>query len=251
MMLAARAGARIPHNLYPRTDPYIDYTILLLRGQGTNGASVLTDSSNPQSPYIGNWNPPDFSVGVTTANDQFLPGFGPTALKFSGAGAGIGYTSLSAQAYLGNSITSGFANTKIWTMEAWVRPATVDAMGIFSYRPPAAIGWAFTTTGFRASIGSTWSDTWISVAAPSAGVWTHRALVRNGSTWYYWSNGVLLASLSNNNTIDANVAEFLVGRSAGGAEWPFLGHMYARFTIDVARYTSPFTPPLNFPSVGP
>lgn len=230
----------------PPTDAFFDNTILLLRGQGEPGGSVITDQSNPVPPYLGNWNPPDGVVGVTTGDDYALAGFGTTSLKFSGAVAGLSWTSLAAQAYLGNSITSGVTNTKIWTMEAWVRKASASSMGIMSYRPPAAIGWAFTTGGWRASIGGAWSDTWISVAEPSVGVWSHRALVRNGANWYYWADGSLAGSFANNNNIDANAAEFLVGRSGGGGEQAFLGNMYVRFTIDVARYTAPFAPPLNF-----
>lgn len=252
MSLGVTAGARIPH-LLSNIDPYFDNTILLLRGQGDDGGSVITDSSNPLSPYQGNWNPPDSIAGVTTENDQSLPGFGETSLFFPASGQpDIRYSSLQARTYLGNVITAGNPGQTVWTMEAWVRQSSSGVMGILSYRPPVAIGWAFTTTGWRASIGSVWSDTWISVAAPSVDVWSHRAMVRNGNDWLYWAGGALVGSFTNSGDIDVNAAEVSVGHgSTSNTEQQFRGHMYLRFTGGVARYLSPFTPPRNFPAVGP
>lgn len=245
-MIAVRAGARIPH--LQSYDPYLDNTILLLRGQGVDGASIITDNSNPIAPYQGNWNPPDSITSVITSENQRLPGFGPSSLYFPSAGADVRYSSANALTWLGNAITASAYNSQVWTIEAWVRQAASGVMGIISYRPPVAIGWAFTTTGWRAHIGGVWSDTWISIAAPDVGVWSHRAMVRNGSSWLYWADGVLAGSFTNSGNITANAAQVSLGHgSTSTSEQQFLGNMYLRYTIGVARYLAPFTPPRNFP----
>lgn len=217
-------------------DPYYANTVLILRGQGTPGASVVTDSS----PLV--W-VPDSVTGVTTENSQALPGFGTTSLEFV-TPANVEYSSVAAKTLLGQAVAAG---SNIWTMEAWVRQASAVTMSIFSYRPPTTIGWAFTSTGLRANLGGVWSDTWIDVPPPDAAVWTHVALVRNGNDFYYWTGGALAQYLSNSGNITVNSSEFLVGAGPSG-EQPFQGNMYARFTPGIARYLAPFTPPDNFPS---
>lgn len=231
-------------------DPYIDSVVLLLRGQGADGGTTITDSSDPSSPLVGSFNPPDSVTGVTTSSAQFLECFGESSLLFAATGnPGLRYSSANALTYLGNIIAAGGYDT--WTIDAWVRQAASGVMALISYRPPVTLGWAFTTTGWRANIGSVWSDTWISVASPDAGVWTHVQMERDGSEWRYFTNGVLVGSFTNSGAITTNVAEVAVGHgSTSTTEQQFRGHMYLRFTVGVARSGGVnFAPPNNFPAV--
>ena len=213
-------------------------TILLLRGQGTNGGTTITDSS----PEV--W-VPDTVDGVITSTAQALPCFGNAALEFE-SGDNVRYSGLAARFGLGEAIGNG---NNVWTLEAWVRQESSGAMGILSYRPPAAIGWAFTTASFRCHIGGSWAEPLLSASAPSVGAWAHRAVQRNGSAFTYWSNGALADSVIESGNVSSNTAEVRVGcSSTDDAEQPFIGHMYLRFTLGVARYSSNFTPPNNFPA---
>lgn len=213
------------------SDPDYADTVIILRGQ------VAVDDDSPYA-----W-VPDAIVGVTADTGQALECFGDKALKFAAAGDNVRYDSADAKTFIGQSITGG---NDIWTMEAWVYQDTSVVMGLLSYRPPASVGWAFTSTGFRAYMG-TYSDTWLSVSAPAAGVWSHRALVRNGSSLVYYIDGVAAQSITNSDPITVNSASVHVGcSSTNTSEQPFTGWMYLRYTLGVARYTADFTPPNNF-----
>lgn len=218
------------------TDASYASTILLLRGQGTNGGTTITDSS----PEV--W-VPDTVDGVITSTAQALPCFGDAALEFE-SGDNVRYSGLAALSGLGEAIGAG---NNVWTLEAWVRQASSGVMGIMSYRPPAAIGWAFTTETFRVHIGGSWTDPLLSTTAPSAGVWSHRVVQRDGNDFSYGTDGVMVDTATNSGNVSFNVAEVRVGcSSTDDSEQPFSGHMYLRFTLGVARYGSTYTTPNNF-----
>ena len=89
-------------------DPYYESVVLLLRGQGTDGGTTITDSSDPNPPLIGNFNPPTSVTGVTTSDDQALECFGDTSLFFAASGSpGLRYASADALPYLGAIIAGG------------------------------------------------------------------------------------------------------------------------------------------------
>jgi hypothetical protein len=72
--------------------------------------------------------------------------------------------------------------------------------------------------------------------------WQHVALVRNGSSFVLYKDGISVASLTNSGSINQTTAAILVGGSAGNES--FQGYMdEVRITKGIARYTGNFTPP--------
>lgn len=140
--------------------------------------------------------------------------------------------------------------TQNWTFETWVYPTSLAAVrGLVSQWP------ALANAGFQISIqtsgfiqqsyriaGATVTSTG-TTAAVRVNMWNHIAVVRNGSTFTIYVNGVADATtLTNAGSIaDPNVP-VLVGLG-GDAANPMIGYMSdTALTIGSALYTAAFTP---------
>ena len=78
----------------------------------------------------------------------------------------------------------------------------------------------------------------------SANTWTHIAFVRNGSTWYWFINGVQSGTGSNSTNITFTSQPSYVGYGGEGYFDTFNGYIDdLRITNGYARYTANFTPP--------
>lgn len=233
--LATCLGARIPHLAGGGTDPYIDFVRLLLRGQGANGSTTIQDTSPSAWGQSG-------VVNATISSEQSLPGFGGTSIKMT-----------SGYVWYPPSVASDIGANPV-TMEAWVRPAVSDgSYGVVSLRTATARGWAVQGNSLRAMIDGTWSDAQlVPSSVPAASDWSHVAVTHNGFGLYtYWLNGSAVATATfGTGSLDTVATSGVhVGSSTDGGENPFTGYMYLRLTVGVCRYTAPFTPPSNFPSV--
>jgi hypothetical protein len=83
----------------------------------------------------------------------------------------------------------------------------------------------------------------ISMGSISINTWYHVALVRNGSTFTPYINGVAGTSTTSSATLAASGLPFIIG-DVGSAASPFNGYMDEfRITKGVARYTANFTVP--------
>ncbi len=238
-------------------DPYWDDTLLILRGQGTQGGSIITDSS--PNAWVNSTN-----SGVTTSTVvSNLPTFGARSLYFGPGPSGlyVGYNTPGAAFVAlsqGVNAISPYSGTTEFTLEAWTYKTAVSPMGIMSARVNAPNGWAFTTSAWRANIGGVWSDTWLTAPEPALNTWEHSAITRNGTLYSYWRNGVLASSVTRAGTINGAPFTFLVGASESNTTPPFpgisqlfIGNLYVRYTRYRSRYNAPFTPPTNFPPYGP
>lgn len=208
---------------------------LLLHFDGTNGSTVITDSSS-------------VSNVVTAAGGAVLstatPKFGTACASFPGAGS-----------YMFCPVTA-LSPLDIWngdlTIEFWVRPAgtgnstqvlldltnELTTGGRIYLLSAGASGISFEGFG---SVGSVTSST-----AIAAGVWSHIAFVRYGSTLGLFINGMptwgtAFQSLPGGSP--GNVLYLGASYNSGGQSTFFSGLLdELRITFGNARYVNRFTP---------
>jgi hypothetical protein len=131
-----------------------------------------------------------------------------------------------------------------FTVETWVNFNTVASdQGLFGGSTTNAweIRWR-TSTGLNLGrLNTAFDSTW--AWSPSANVWYHVAVTRNGANTRAFINGTQIGSTStNSNTYNAG-ALFYIGLTDTSNN-PLNGYMDdIRITKGVARYTSNFTPP--------
>jgi hypothetical protein len=219
------------------TDPYFEYTTLLLPGNGTNGATNNTflDGSTNNFTITRNGN---------TTQGTFSP--------FSQTGWGNYFSGTSGQ-YLNTVANAAFNfGTSDFTVEAWVYPGAAIAlpMPIVEIRTSAsnATGFAF----FRYP-----SAQYLSVFSQGAVIgnstnnltqntWNHVALVRSGNTWTFYINGVSSGSFTwaSAQSDGATTGPKIGGSTSAGEVW--VGYLSnVRIVKGVAVYTGNFTPPTS------
>lgn len=86
-------------------------------------------------------------------------------------------------------------------------------------------------------------DVYLSLGATEVGVWHHYAIVRNGSIFYGFRDGILTSTYSNGSIIPDKAAPAVIGYYAGDT---LRGHLDEfRLSKGIARWTSNFTPPTD------
>jgi hypothetical protein len=206
-------------------------TSLLLHFDGANASTTLVDEVGHPFTASGN-------AQISTAESKF----GGTSLLLDGTGDYIS-TADSADFDFGSSS---------FTIEAWIRPNLSADRSIISKRDSTSTtGWALEarSTGavwFRANIGGSWSDTALATTTGilTTNTWAHVALVRNGSSWTLYVDGVSRATLTNSGAL-SNVATALrLGMSNQAGENYYSGYIdEVRINKGEALYTSAFVVP--------
>ena len=213
-------------------DPYWIYVNLLLRGDGTNGSTTITDSSSVAKSIavFGN-------AQISTAQSKF----GGSSIAFDGTGD-----------YLQNTDGGWASGTLDFTVEGWVYANSLaDYGGIFSTMRANPTGFGHTisldkTTGniiFAVSDGATYSAYSVSSSPVTTGAWHHIAGVRNGNTFTTFLDGTSVGSFtSTGSMINTNA---VVGETYNDSNVNSLNGYIddLRVTIGVARYTSNFSVP--------
>jgi len=99
---------------------------------------------------------------------------------------------------------------------------------------------------YLSSSGTTWNIAQqVSMGSISATTWTHVALVRNGSTFTPYINGVAGTTTTSSATLTTSTLPFVIGAVGNGSS-PYNGYIDDfRITKGYARYTSNFTPPTS------
>ena len=180
------------------------------------------------------------SSGTTAANSAGGPSGtygGAHTLGVSGAIAGdsdAGLRLAGGQADMGDN--HDFAGTSSFTIEAWVKPTTVDGTSrrIVSKAIGGLNGYElFVNSGsglsFQRIAGSTNA---VSTAAPATSSWSHVVATYDGTTMRLYVNGALASSTASALSLLDNVATLRVGNSAVGTDG------WAGDLDDVALYTS-------------
>jgi hypothetical protein len=199
-------------------DPEWANVSLLLRMDGSNGATTFTDLSN---------NAHTITVGGNAQVSTTGPKFGTGSLLLDGNGD-----------YLQTPAHSSFAfGTGDFTVECWVYPSVInDNDGLFTIgnQLHASIYSSNWTAGTAGSSGDTYG-------AATAGSWQHFAITRSGTTLRLFIDGTQLSSASNsaNLTSDQLFIGYYFSSSFG---WDGKIDEF-RVTKGVARYTANFTAP--------
>lgn len=227
-MLAACAGGG-------EKDPDFNQTVLLLHGDGTNGAqnnTFLDSSSN------------NFTI---TRNGNTTQGtFSPFSLA---AGEWSNYFDGNADYLTQLSGTIGNFGTGDFTVELWIYASTTANSNFIDFRGTAGTG-----NGIRIGFGTSAQGTQNKVVAGTtsdnqltssttfvANIWYHIAITRNGTSFKLFVNGTNEATTTNSTNIPDN--GLIIGSYTGGSAF-YTGYISnLRVVKGTAVYTSNFTPP--------
>ncbi len=158
-----------------------------------------------------------------------------------------------------NTPTSTVWGTESWTIEGWIYPTAVSS----SYRTIYANGFPvqiFQTGGsVEIYISSTNGYSYIvngltgPASSVTANTWVHFAVVKNGSAYRVYVNGVGGSTVTDSTAIALTSTPNAIIGDAPFGSYPFVGYMDdLRITKGYARYTTTFTPPTAaFPNTGP
>jgi hypothetical protein len=258
-LFSRKSFAIIPFAFFKkRTDTFKNNVSLLLRFDGSHGATTFTDSSpNPKALSIAG------TVNLTTSNYKF----GTASLNLTANGSS-NYDNYLTMTNADNAFVFG---TGDFTVEAWINlagpsavtPGNIRDAQIICYFPTGSeVGWMFglggtstlTGNGFSfiySATGNTSSPSWYGAVTASYnfsyGQWYHMAASRSGTTTYLFVNGTLINSgtLPDNNIVCNADCRLNIGERPWGNNYkfPFNGYIdEVRITKGIARYTSNFTP---------
>lgn len=170
--------------------------------------------------------------------------------------------------YLTSRLTDTYAfSTGDFTIEMWINPSTTNHQSaclisqehIAAQNSPISIsiflnnGSSFEGVGnqlafgqYNGTLGSTWTIQEFNIATISVGVWTHIALVRSGTRFTMFVNGVASRIATSSVSCSIGNTQYLIARrwDTYGSYPYFNGYIDdLRITKGVARYTGNFTPP--------
>jgi hypothetical protein len=197
---------------------------LMLRMNGTPGATTFTDSSEDARTVNLTG-----AVELTAAQSQF----GSSSAAFTGGDLRVAASSTLAP------------NTGNYTIEGWLRFNSLPAAsGFFHFHTGAFFpgdysnSWAVGTSGAQWQMYAGGSPS--SGGTVATGQWYHVAFVRNGSAITLYVDGVSTLAATDNRDLSFDSLGF--GKLYGG--YPLNGYMdEVRVTKGLARYTAAFTPP--------
>jgi len=216
-------------------DPYYNYTSLLLRMDGENGLTNFVDSG-PNAitvTAVGN-------AQISTAQSKY----GASAY-FDGSGDAIQIPYSAAL-----DLTSGD-----FTIEGWVyfnavsgTPTIITPFGTGTNFG----GWVIVLNSssqfafYLSTSVNVWnlaSNVLFSATAAVIRTWYHFALVRNGSTFTPYLNGIAGTTTTSSSTLYQNSTPLKIGAEKDSNVFPLNGYIDDLRITKYARYTSAFTPP--------
>ena len=169
--------------------------------------------------------------------------FGTTSMAFDGTGDYL---------TVPNNAAFDFRSSD-FTIEAWVNIASASGVKtivskISNFGPFLIVINGTTVLYYLSSTGSSWNiANGVSGGTVSVGAWAHVALVRSGSTFTPYVNGVAGTTTTSASALAVNTHNVLIGAlqtSAPSIAELFNGYIDdLRITNGYARYTANFTPP--------
>jgi hypothetical protein len=140
-----------------------------------------------------------------------------------------------------------------FTIQCWFYPTTTPNNSIFSKRANTAT-YGGIQVGFSSSLvpgllvtvdGSTWGINLTSSISCVLNAWNHIALVRNGTSWTLYVNGVSGISATLSGTVPNNSAAFTIGSNSADGSAVITSSYISDFSVvkGTAVYTGNFTPP--------
>jgi hypothetical protein len=222
-------------------DPNFAFNSLLLHGNGTNGSTVITDSSGSPKTVT--------AVGNAQISTAIADPFGSTTGVLAFDGTGDYLTGTTSQA-------DDFNLPGDFTIESWIYlNSTSGTQTIAGKWATGQQAWIFQTTNTSLLIATGNSGTFSTLSSASTtwapSTWYHVGATRSGSNIRLFRNGVLIGTNPNTaNATSANTTSVIyVGMNQDGSQQLLNGYIDdLRITKGVARYTANFTPPtLPFP----
>jgi len=211
-------------------DDKFNYVSMLLHGDGTNGAQNNTFLDSSASPLT-----------ITRNGNTTQGSFSPYGSNWSNFFAGSDYLTLAS-----NTAFNIFGGDM--TVECWFNATSLtNSPHLFAFVQDASnresIYFNSGALTFYSSSGAG-SGNRIATATISTGVWYHYALVKSGSTFTAYLNGVLVGTSTTTQYSTANQSLQIGTYNSGGyAGDNFNGYMSnVRVVKGTAVYTSSFTP---------
>jgi hypothetical protein len=217
-------------------DPYYGAVSLLLHGDGADGSTQIIDNSpNPKTVTVNG------NAQISTTESKF----NGSSLKFDGNGDYIDADASSPDFELGSDD---------FTIETWVlfNSNSPNDGCIISKHAPFTPHWVEIRLGSTQGAiitqvsfdGTSWGMSYQSTDLVATNTWYHIALVRSGSVFTTYIDGVANGTASSASSISNNTSYPLRLGARGNADQPLDGYIDdLRITKGVARYTSNFTPP--------
>jgi hypothetical protein len=218
-------------------DPYWNNVILALNGDGTNGSTSFSDLS-----LFGRTVTPSGNTQVNTSIN--IAGTG--SVYFDGAGD-----------YLTIPTTSSLSlGNYDFTIELWFYQIDRNNAYATFLDNQSVTSWAANTFAFfnrHANAPTKFSfmaynyhnvnSMLVSTTTPSNNTWYHLAIVRSGSTFTLYVNGISEATATFAGAIDTAAYPWTIGGWSNNVATNINGYLdNLRVTKGIARYTSNFTP---------
>lgn len=214
------------------SDPYFSNVSLLLHGDGSDGSTTITDSSNEAHTC---------TVSGGTQIDTAIKKFGTGSIKFDGTG----YVSIADDA----SFDMGSGS---WTVEAWVYISAGTAGGgiiskhasSYSQAPFCLFLSGINNVMFRGKTVGTYHPIINGSTALSVDTWHHVAAVRDGARFTLFLDGTSEGYQSiGSDAMQDNNDNLAIGARSADGQALINGHIEeVRITKGIARYTGNFTP---------
>lgn len=194
------------------------------------------------------------TVNGSPSVQRFSP-FSPTASYTAATIGGSGYWDGTGD-YL--TVADNIAldmESSDFTIEGWIFPVVSSggSVGIFSKRASGAVvggvllyyNGAGLTPSLLIGSGGSWVINQASSIAFTLGQWNHFAVVRNGTSFVLYINGVAGVSATSSSSVTDNSAAFAIGAWAADGTGIISASYFSNFRVvkGTAVYTSAFTPP--------
>ncbi len=212
-------------------DPNFKQTVLLLHGDGTNGAqnNTFLDSSTNNFTITRNGN---------TTQGTFSPfsvGAGEFSNYFDGTGDYLTAPDNAAWDF----------GTGDFTIETWIYPTTSGTVRVIgsAFSNSGNDGWSFElTSGNTLTFYAEGAYKVTSTGTVTANAWNHVAVSRSGTSLRLFINGVLDGSATDSTNISGSTATITISATPSGTAL-FTGYQSNfRVVTGTAVYTSAFTP---------
>jgi hypothetical protein len=214
-------------------DPHFSSVSLLLHGNGANGSTAIIDNSpSPKAvTAVGN-------AKISTAQSKF-------------DGASIALDGSGDWCEIANNAAFKFGSGN-FTIEYWFYPTSLT--GVKQHINPddgANVSYAIISNGtsllyYLSSVGGvSWNiAAGVSIGTAVLNTWQHLALVRSGSTFTPYLNGVAGTTTTSSAALHDFSSPIRIGSNSGLSPNPFEGYLdEVRITKGVARYSANFAPP--------
>lgn len=211
---------------------------LLIQFNGPSGSTDLIDSSYLPKTITAFGN-------AQLSTNQY--NYGISSLFLDGTGDYVTIT---------NHSNLNFRNEN-FTVEFWMFPRTVSVNQVLICKRTTSAYceiYFFLANDVPTLYVSSDASSWVILSLPSTinvsvSRWTHLAIVRNGSTFTIYVNGVSGATATFSGTLLTNTEPFVIGADYSGSPYSnFNGYIKdVRIIKGKALYTSSFTPPSEIP----